>query len=235
MLLLIACLVYSCLPQKKTREILEKEGDFTKEEIIIADSCLPMPILTYKLNGYLFVDTIGYAPQNEQMVVYDKKERLLAMAARASELTYFCYFKYLYDCKGNHIGFSTLRVEPNDYPFMEDTILPFADRTYDINSLYYDLVERKYNDRRVERYHFVWDSQGNIVKVHDPVTGKKLEAPVGKKIVYQLKEGKYFWTSDIKGGDYHLLFYIVPRDNTDIKSDTIVYEGYELYVKNDWD
>ena len=149
-------------------------------------------------------------------------------------MTYFCYFKYLYDSKGNHIGFSTLREEADDYPFMGDTILPFVDHSYDINSLYYDLVERKYNNRWVERYHFVWDDQGNIVKVHDPVTGKKLEVPIGKKIVYQLKEGEYFWTSDIKGGDYHLLFYIISKNSIGKRSDTIVYEGYEPYVNFEW-
>ena len=57
LLLLIACLVHSCLPQKKTRENLEKEGDLTKEEIIVSDSCLSMPAFTYKLNDYMFVDT----------------------------------------------------------------------------------------------------------------------------------------------------------------------------------
>ena len=61
LLLLIACLVHSCLPQKKTRENLEKEGDLTKEEIIVSDSCLSMPAFTYKLNDYMFVDTTGYA------------------------------------------------------------------------------------------------------------------------------------------------------------------------------
>lgn len=190
-----------------------------------------MSTSVYRLNDCLFVDMVGSAPQNEQITVYDKHGRLLAMAARASELTYFEYFKYLYDSKGKHIGFSTLREEPEDYPFMTDSVLPFNEREYDVNCLYYDIIERKYNDRYVERYHFVWDDQGNMVKVYDPVTGKKLVAPSGKKLKYKLEEGGDFWTSDIRGGDYYLKFYLVPIDSAEVNTDTIVYEGYEPYVE----
>jgi|GEM_PF-3354764 len=190
-----------------------------------------MSTSVYRLNDCLFVDMVGSAPQNEQITVYDKHGRLLAMAAKASELTYFEYFKYLYDSKGKHVGFSTLWEEADDYPFMTDSVLPFNDREYDVNCLYYDIVERKHDDRYVERYHFVWDGQGNMVKVYDPVTGKKLVAPSGKKLKYKLEEGGDFWASDIRGGDYHLMFYLVPIDSAEVNTDTIVYEGYEPYVE----
>lgn len=193
----------------------------------------PIPTFTYTLNDYLFVDTVGSTPQNEQITVYDKQGRLLAKAGRASESIHFSYYKYLYDRKGKHIGFSTLWEEAHDYPFITDSVLPFNDRPYDVNSLYYDLVERKYNDRYVERFHFVWDKQGNIIKVHDPITDKELVAPVGKKLVYQLEEDEEFWDSDLRGGDYHLKFYIVPMDTVGVKPDTIVYEGYKPFVKQD--
>lgn len=186
---------------------------------------------SYNLKDCLFEHMVGSAPQNEQITVYDKQRRLLAMAAKPSEMTYFGYFKYLYDHKGKHIGFSTLREEPEDYPFMTDSVIPFNEREYDVNCLYYDIIERKYNDRYVERYHFVWDGQGNLVKVYDPVTGKKLVAPSGKKLKYKLEEGENFWTSDIRGGDYHLMFYIIPMDSTEADSDAIVYERYEPLVE----
>ena len=50
----------------------------------------------------------------------------------------------------------------------------------------------------------------------------------------RIEEGKYFWMSDLQGGDYHLMFYIVSNDSTEVSSDTIVYEGYEPYVEMDW-
>lgn len=213
---------------EKSTSRIENTDAQTKNDTV---SLLSESTKTYKLKDYLFEHMIGLAPQNEQITAYDKLGRLLAMAAKPSEMTYFGYFKYLYDHKGNHIGFSTLREEPEDYPFMTDTVLPFNDHTYDVNSLYYDLVERKHDDRYVERYHFMWDGQGNIIKVYDPITDKKLVAPSGKKLEYKLEEGEDFWVSDIRGGDYHLKFYLIPIDSTEVNTDTIVYEGYEPYVE----
>ena len=215
---------------EKSKHVIENVDAQTKNDVASLSS---RSMETYKLKDCLFEHIVGSAPQNEQITVYDKQGRLLAMAAKPSELTYFSYFKYLYDHKGNHIGFSTLREEPEDYPFMTDSVLPFNGREYDVNSLYYDLVERKHNDRYVERYHFVWDDQGNMTKVYDPVTGKKFVAPSGKKLVCRLEEGEEFWTSDIRGGDYHLMFYLVPMDSTEANSDTTVYEGYEPYVESE--
>ena len=215
---------------EKSTSRIENTDAQTKNDTISLSS---KSMKTYKLKDYLFEHMVGSAPQNEQIKVYDKHGRLLAMAARASELTYFEYFKYLYDSKGKHVGFSTLWEEADDYPFMTDSVLPFNDREYDVNCLYYDIVERKHNDRYVERYHFVWDGQGNMVKVYDPVTGKKLVAPSGKKLKYKLEEGGDFWASDIRGGDYHLMFYLVPIDSAEVNTDTIVFEGYEPYVESE--
>ena len=38
-------------------------------------------------------------------------------------------------------------------------------------------------------------------------------------------------TKGIRGGDYHLKFYLVPIDSTEVNTDTIVYEGYEPCVE----
>lgn len=53
----------------------------------------------------------------------------------------------------------------------------------------------------------------------------------GKKLVCRLEEGEDFWASDIRGGDYHLMFYLVPMDK--VNPDTIVFEGYEPFVESE--
>ena len=227
--LVVLCM--GCMPSKKPVAVEEVEADTMN---VNRSFYPPIPVCSINLNNYVFVDTMGRAPMNEQVTVYDKQGRLLAVAARPSEDTYFRYFKYLYDRKGNHIGFSTLKEDPLDYPFASTSALPFNDQTYAINSLYHDLVERKYNDSHVERYKFVWDAQGNIIRVYDPITHKKLDVSEGKRMVYRIEEGKYFWMSDLQGGDYYLMFYIVSNDSTQVSSDTMVYEGYEPYVEMDW-
>ena len=225
------CLLAGCMPHKKTDGKVELDTvkvDTVKRVNVMFDA--PIPACTINLKGYVFVDTVGLSPMNEQVTVYDKRGRLLALAARSSEASDFQYFKYHYDRKGKHTGFSTLSEYACDYPFLEDSILPFNDYSAEINCLYYDLVKRKYSDTLLTRYKFAWDAQGNMIKVYDPITNKKLDVPEGKRLFFRVEESRCFWTSDLHGADYHLMFYMVSSDSTDVASDTIVYDGYEPFT-----
>lgn len=229
--IVMLCLLAGCMPHKKTDGKVELDTvkvDTVKRVNVVFDA--PIPACTINLKGYVFVDTVGLSPMNEQVTVYDKRGRLLALAARSSEATEFQYFKYHYDRKGKHTGFSTLSGFACDYPFIEDSILPFNDYSEEINCLYYNLVKRKYSDSLLTRYKFAWDAQGNMIKVYDPITNKKLDVPEGKRLLYRIEESRCFWTSDLHGADYHLMFYMVSNDSTDVASDTIVYDGYEPFT-----
>ena len=63
-----------------------------------------------------------------QALLHARKQRF----GRSSEATEFQYFKYHYDRKGRHTGFSTLSGFACDYLFIEDSILPFNDYSEEI-------------------------------------------------------------------------------------------------------
>lgn len=182
--------------------------------------------------GHLVIDTLGRAPQNQEVIMRDSCYRLVCMAGQASEVGRMNFVKVVY-----------LKADTVDY-FVSGSLEVLEDSLARLDSLneqsgrYLDpqlvmltriVTKWKSYDRPYwQRFCLQRDDDGCVVAVSDPVTKKSITAPAGNKIRYELKEDENFWASDINGGLVKLYFYVEPKDESLKNYHAKVYDGYML-------
>lgn len=181
--------------------------------------------------GHLVIDTLGFGPQNREVLVYDSCYRLVCIAGQASEVGRLNFVKVIYS-KGDMVsGFVS-----GNLAVLEDSLIKI-DSLYGKVGMHMDTqlvmlmrIVSKWNsyDRQYwQRFNLRRDADGEIVEVYDPETKYKIKVQVGCKIRYELKEDRAFWMSDIDGGRVLLHFYVEPKDR-DLKQYKVkMYDGYK--------
>lgn len=225
------------------QEMVEEQPDVeVVEQVKVDDGIADIPlnerhnnhnsfkIETFTISDYIFIYQYSYKIGNEAITVLDKQGKMIAIAASAQQTVQFSNFiRYLYDDEGNHIGFA--RIGDTHYPENIKTFnMPYKDCGH-FDYLYYDVCVRKPDDVGLQRYIFRYDDTGVLKGIYDPIHGYVLNAPEGAHIKWRIEKGASFWESDLRGGEYYLMFYIMPIGK-DLYGNSIcydVYEGYEPY------
>lgn len=242
-LIILSMLCYGCGNKNSTEVIIEHEE---VEEVNVAteidDGIADIPenerpnghktfdIQSFSINDYIFLYKYCYIIDNEQITVLDKQGKLIAVAASAQQVASFNNFiRYIYDKNGNHIGFA--RIWNTYYPEQMETFnKPYEGCDY-FDYLYYDVCVRNYDDPELIRYMFRYDDDGLLKEVYDPIHELSLKAPDGAHIRWRIEECARFWESDLAGGKYYLMFYVMPIGENFYRNSLCydVYEGYKPY------
>ena len=246
-LIILSILCYGCGNKTSTEVTAAQE----KTEVVemaagIDDNTVNIPynkrhnnrntfiIKTYVLNDYIFLYRYCYKLDNVQVTVMDKDGKLLALAGNAQQSPHLDNFiRYLYDKDGNHIGFAR-RASGHHYPENIDRFnlsCPYGEY---IDYLYYDICVRKYDDRDLVRYMFLYDTEGVLRGIYDPIFVYTLSAPNGTYVNWRVEEGVSFWESDIRGGKYYLMFYIMPI-GVNFEGNNFIYDVYDGYSTFDYE
>lgn len=189
-------------------------------------------IETFTIGDYIFIYKSSYMMfGNDAITVLDKHGKLIALAANCQqENSYDDFIRFLYDEGGNHIGFAQINDEVVYPENLEVFNKPYegCDR---FDNLYYDVCVREPDDAGLIRYMFRYEDSGGMTSICDPIYGIGLHAPKGANIRWRIEEGASFWESDLRGGKYYLMFYIMPIDSNFSGNSLCydVYEGYEPY------
>ena len=248
--LVLSVLCAGCGSERSAENVIEQETIDEQPEIVeveeeaVDDRIANIPrnerhnnhnsfkIETFTIGDYIFIYKSTYMMcNNDAITVLDKHGKLIALAANCQqENSYDDFIRFLYDENGNHIGFAQISsgaVYPEN---LEVFNKPYegCDR---FDSFYYDICVRESDDAGLVRYMFQYEDSGKITSVCDPIYGIGLHAPKGAHIRWRIEEGASFWESDLRGGKYYLMFYIIPMGK-DLYGNSIcydVYKGYEPY------
>lgn len=194
-----------------------------------------LKIETFTIGDYIFIYKSTYMMwDNDAITVLDKQGKLIALAANCQqENSYDDFIRFLYDENGNHIGFAQINggaVYPENLEIFNK---PYegCDR---FNYLYYDVCVREPDNAGLIRYMFQYEDSGKMTSVCDPIYGIGLHAPKGAHIRWRIEKGASFWKSDLRGGKYYLMFYIMPIDE-ELYGNSMCYDVYEGYEPYDYD
>ena len=202
-------------------------------------------------DGMTYWDSTGYGPCNEKVVVRDAQGRIIVLAGKASECSFFNAVKYIYSEDGALAGFVIFGGDavfgfeelPLEYKY-SDSIMdaryyrwPYecfqeTEIPYSISAEVVDLaLTTNYDAPYYLRFYFERKEDGQIVSVYDPKCHLRYDAPWDGYIEYIVKECIY-GGSDIDCVNIKLLFLtrpIAPDDNH-FRPDTIIWYGdYSKY------
>lgn len=202
-------------------------------------------------DGITYWDSTGYGPCNEKVVVRDAQGRIIVVAGRASECSFFHALKYIYSEDGDLTGFVTFGGDA-DFGFVEPPLeykysVPILDaryyrwpyecfqeteNPYSISVEVVDLaLTTNYDAPYYLRFYFDRNEDGQIVSVYDPKYHLRYKAPYNGYIEYIVKE-TIFGGSDIECDKIKLLFLTRPINPDDryFSPDTIIwYSDYSKY------
>lgn len=177
-------------------------------------------------NGYMVVDSMGQAPMNEKITVYDQNGRLCGVAGKASESDGYGVLRYVYDDDGKRL----------------DGLVVSGVGYFDGEG--YDLREQEVKDIILNRIlsggetvecavWYTFKRKGDkIVEVYDVEDSLSLKAGEGQHIEYEVEEDGNFWYNDIVGGKMVVLLHIVPDDCSMEEYVVDTYCGYSLQMRS---
>ena len=181
-------------------------------------------------DGYVIEDSMQYGPINRAVRVTDPKGRLFAVGGIASECVFYSCVKFLYGENDEVIGLLSL---PYVYGTVDDHLVDEAldsniieDWHMSIDAFYFLAFEAENDGLYFSRYYFRRDSAGRIDKVYDPILYQSIAAPSGHHIEYEVRKDEDFWSSDINGGWYDVIFRTVPNDPEETNPIRKTYYGY---------
>lgn len=191
-------------------------------------------IETFTIGDYIFIYKYSYVIGNDAITVLDKQGKLIAIAANSQqEGSYNDFIRYIYDDNGNHIGLARI----NDDAYYPENLEIF-NKPYEgcghFDYFYYNVCVRKPDDAGLVRYMFRYDDNGLLNEVYDPIYEISLKAPKGAHIRWRIEESASFWESDLRGGEYYLMFYIMPIDSN-FYGNSLCYDVYEGYTPYDYE
>lgn len=179
-------------------------------------------------DGYVVIDSIGSAPMNEKITVYDKNGRLCGSAGAASESSGFQVVRYVYgDDDGKRLD--GVVVSGVEYYDLE------ADSLLNYNEAKNIIVKRIISGGETveEAIWYTFRRKGDkIVEVYDAVDSLSLKAGERHHIEYEVEEDNNFWYNDIVGGKTVVLLHIVPDDYSMEEYVIDTYCGYSLQMRS---
>lgn len=180
-------------------------------------------------NEFVVLDTIGSAPINEKISVYDRQGKLLGWAGTTSESSVYQIVRYIFDDSNQELNGFLLTYVDEEEVQTED----YEEKIVGVKNL---VIKRILDDSDNGTYATWFDfkrKDGCIVGVFDHTSDTlSIKAGDGNHIEYEVEENDQFWNDDFFGGSIVLLFHIVPN-NTNAGNYTInTYCGYELQMKS---
>lgn len=217
-LLFFACLMIACTGNKRVKTIKQVHYDYN-------DSIRQAQDLKYlEYDSVVFSDgsyatyRLQYAPQNSLYEFFDKKGRIIATIAQASE----CYpqvIVYKYDDNNRLTHFLSFwnHFEKNylDWYGASDTINYETFRNK-IDSVDFNAPDTaRYDYTSIEYY-----NTGIAIRTRHINTGEIIEAPERYMLDVSVDQCPPFWASDLDGGRYVYKVCIKPQD-TNAKNYTL--------------
>ena len=219
-------IIYDVTTRMSTTEEIAKYGI---RNVSYNDSTREGELIT---NNYDHIYTkMGFAPQNQRIIIENQQGKPLVYAGTASECGIYNFVKHLYGKDGKLIGL--LR-----YPSDEAEDTPNGEEIFRLDEelgtkelldeeLLYKLVfDTDWKDKCFTRFIFKYNSKGQIIKVFDPLTNEEIVSSSNTHIEYYIREDDNFWASDLDGGHVKLTFFVV-SDNTAEKKTYSMYYGYQ--------
>lgn len=203
----------------------------------IDDSYGPEGIWKYEnSDGYIITDTIGGAPCNSKTTYYDNNGRVIAYVGTASECSP-SLIKLFYDDNGR---VNMIVDDRTDFYEKHDKLSKNKKfREFD-NSVGFDaavaveVFEGKPYHKDDIVYSFVYDEDGNLIKVFNPLNGESISAEYGTSLTWSIEEYENFWCSDLHGG-YHIVKIKSRHNHPDGKVSFATFRDYKILSKATYD
>lgn len=201
--ILLSCVVTGCKEKASSEDKEEESGYFSLNvDTVVAK------------DGIKIIVTTRQFPMNELIEVQNDKDQTLAFCASCSERVSYQGIKYRYDKAGRLIGLA----ECWDLEIEDVSTDKFRKWVFDENV----------NSEGYSRLDFVFDGQGNIVRITDPITNNNIQAPANHKIEWKVEQNSAFWISDINGGTLLINLYVVPINKSSKDYVKMNYHFYSL-------
>lgn len=203
----------------------------------IDDSYSPEGIWKYEnSDGYIIKDTVGFGPCNSKTTYYDNNGRVIAYVGTASECSP-SLIKLFYDDNGR---VNMIVDDRTDFYKRYDKLSKNKKfREFD-NSVGFDaavaveVFEGKPYHKEDVVYSFVYDEDGNLIKVLNPLNDESISAEYGTSLTWSIEECENFWCSDLHGG-YHIVKIKSRHNHPDGKVSFANFRDYKILSKDTYD
>lgn len=216
-LLFFACLMIAC-GGKRVKAIKQVHYDYNDSTRLSQDlKYLEYDSVVFSDGSYATY-RLQYAPQNSLYEFFDKKGRIIATIAQASE----CFAQvivYKYDDNNRLTHFLSFRnnFEKNYFDWYG------SPDTLDYETFRNKIDSVDFNAPDTARYHYTsieYNEDGNAIKTRNINTGETIEAPEKYMLDVSVDQCQAFWASDLDGGRYVYKVCIKPQD-TNAKNYTL--------------